>query len=53
MRNLDVVREAAGRNAALVKESAGVKARGFMTVELIGKGKAEPVVSGVEILEEK
>jgi len=55
--DLDIVKEAGGRNRALVKEFAGVLASGELVLELVPKSpetteKTAPIVSGLEVVEE-
>ena len=52
------MKEAGGRHRALVKEFRGVGGTGQIVIELTpngepGKAAMEPVISGVEIVEEK
>jgi hypothetical protein len=54
--SLDIVREAGGRNRALVKEFTGIQASDEIVIELTSKGQPgagnlPPVINGVEILE--
>ncbi|MFQ6096416.1 MAG: PQQ-binding-like beta-propeller repeat protein [Armatimonadota bacterium] len=49
---LDVVREAGGRNVALVREISGVRARDSVTLELIPASEEPPIISGLEVYEE-
>jgi len=58
LRNFDVVKEAGGRNAALVKEFAGVKASDRILIELTSErratdAKSAPVISAVEVVEQE
>ena len=58
VKGLDIVREAGGRNRALVKEIPHVEASEQIVIELTPEGSpnagaALPVISGVEIVQEK
>ena len=46
---VDVVSEAAGRNTALVKTVSGIEAGGKLTIELVPRTDAPPIVSGLEL----
>ena len=57
LNGLDVVKEAGGRNKALVKEFKGVSAGDTLTVELVPRGEPagstrEPIISAIEVSEE-
>lgn len=58
LKDFDIVKEAGGRNRALVKEFAGVVASGQLILELVPKSpeatqKSAPIVSGLEVAEER
>ena len=57
LQNLDIIREAAAPNTALVKEFTHVKARDILTITLDSPAtsndpRALPIISGIEIREE-
>ncbi len=49
---LDIVREAGGRNIALIKEIKGLRARDSLVLELIRRQGKAPIISGLEMSEE-
>ncbi len=57
LKDLDVVKEAGGRNIALIKEVKGIEAGEVLKIELIPKAKqltplSVPIISALELLEE-
>ena len=57
LKGLDIVREAGGRNRALVKEFNGIEATEQIVIELTPHGKptdgsAQPVINGVQVVQD-
>ena len=46
---VDVVKEAGGRNTALVRTVSGVEARDKLTIELVSRSPEPPIISGLEL----
>jgi outer membrane protein assembly factor BamB len=53
VRGVDVVKEAGGRHRALVREVKGITTGKTLTLELAPQTGAPPIISGVEIIQER